>query len=139
MKKPQVFLLALLTVLSFGFTKGPSAADLGKAKITISYTFANIEEGYDHQTKTEIYVDGELVGTSTIKKESEPNSITVKSNKGMHNIEIVNYAYYEGAWEKHTIENQYSQDFIYKADMNFKKSNSLTLVFDIDAGVKVIE
>ncbi len=139
MKRPQVFLLALVAILSFGFAKGPSNAELGKAKITISYSFANIEEGYDHQTKTEIYVDGVLVGTSTIKKESEPNSITVKTKKGMHNIEIVNYAFYENAWEKHTIENQYSQDFIYKADMNFKKSNSLKLVFDIDEGVKVIE
>ncbi len=128
------------TFVAFGF-KAPSNSEAGKMiDFTVNYSFKGIVEGYDHDNKTELYVDGNLVATSTIAKESQPNFVTAKVKKGKHSIQVINYAMYEGTWEKHTIENNYSIDCTYEATLDInKKAKTLTLLFDIDDKTQVVE
>ena len=138
MKKPIFHLLALAAILNFSLPGSLTAQTTNNATLTVYISFANIEAGYDHDNKTEIYIDGKLAATSTVTKESVKNSVSAKTSKGNHDIRIVNYAYYEGVWEEHTIANNYSQDFIYNASMNLtKKKTKLKLLFDVDNGMQV--
>ncbi|MCG3166798.1 MAG: hypothetical protein POELPBGB_02580 [Bacteroidia bacterium] len=105
-----------------------------QGKLTVSWLFCNIVEGYDHDTKCEIYIDGNLVTTSTVTKESQKNSVTVTTTPGKHNVKVVNLALYEGNWEEHTIANTYSIDCLYEGSMNIGKKSLLSLIFDIDSG-----
>lgn len=105
-----------------------------EGKLTVSWVFCNIVEGYDHDTKCEVYIDGNLVSTSSTSKESQKNSITVNASPGKHSVKVVNYALYEGNWEEHTIANGYSIDCSYDNSMSIGPKSMLSLVFDIDSG-----
>lgn len=100
--------------------------------LTVNFKFMNIVDGYDHQTKTQVLIDGEVVGESKEGLESEGGSFTVNVPTGNHQLEVVNWALYEGEWEPHTIENDYSIDCTYTTYHTFKKKQKLFLVFDID-------
>lgn len=101
--------------------------------IEVNYSFKNIAEGYDHKNITKIFVDGELIATSTEELESKPNSVSCKVTKGNHDIRIINYALYNGEFEEHTKDNNYSIDAIYEFSKDFKKKKTkVTLVFDVD-------
>ena len=127
--KKAVFLLTLVALPVFAvFSQKMST-------LKVDYSFKNLVEGYDHQTVTKIFVDDELVAESTQKPESKPNTVSCQIPRGEHTVRIVNYALYEGNWEEHTIENEYSIDAVYEFDQKFKKAKyKLTLVFDIDSG-----
>jgi len=134
-------LLLILSVFVIGavntsFISEPNEKDL---KITVKYSFKGIVDGYDHPTKTELYIDDELKGTSTVSKESQPNSVTATATKGKHRIRIVNYAQYEGNWEEHTIANNYSIDCLYEAEVSVKKNLTIKLLFDLDSGTKKVK
>ena len=45
-----------------------------------------------------------------------------KEHELVTKIEIINYAYYEGNWEKHTKENDYRQDCFYISEIDFRKN-----------------
>ena len=127
MKKILVLSL-LLGLFSLGFAQ--------KTKLNVNFKFLNIVEGYDHNTKCEVWIDDDLVGTSKVSKESELNSFSVEFPSGEHTIRVVNYAEYEGNWEAHTVENEYSIDCYFEETHNFKKKGKLFLLFDIDNGTK---
>jgi hypothetical protein len=110
------------------------AADSNTKSLTINYTFENIEEGYDHLSKLIVYIDGVNVGESEAQVQSKPGSITVPVSKGEHSIRAVSLAQYEGVWEEHTIDNEYSIDCLLEKTINVEKNISITLVFDIDSG-----
>ena len=113
-------------------------AAFSQTKLTVFYKFANIVEGYDHDTKTEVFIDGESMGTSGVAAESKGGTVTVNVPMGEHNLRVVNYALYEGEWEEHTIDNEYSIDCIYETTHKFgKKPEKLYLLFDIDQGTLV--
>ncbi len=100
--------------------------------LAVSWIYKNVEEGYDHQNKMEVYSDGVLLGTSDVQMESKLGKMTVIVPEGSHEISIMNYAYYEGNWELHSLENDYSIDAFYVTNMTFaKKKRSVNLVFDI--------
>ncbi|MBK7211819.1 MAG: hypothetical protein IPH88_00675 [Bacteroidales bacterium] len=101
-------------------------------KITVKSQFKGIVEGYDHTCKTQLFVDGRLVASSEEGLESKPSSFSAVVPRGRHDIKIVNYAFYEGNWEEHTKENNYSIDASYEGSVNLKKKLTITLVFDID-------
>lgn len=105
-----------------------------QAKLKVAFKFENIVEGYDHTCRTQVFVDGELVGTSPEVLESKGCSFTVEVPKGKHDVKIMNQALYEGSWEDHTIDNNYSIDCSFEDSVKFKKKHVLKLVFDIDAG-----
>ncbi len=130
--------LLTILLLATGFAlqaSEPVPAAEKLVKLTVKWSFENIVEGYDHDTKTELYVDGNLVATSTVTKESKPNSVSTDVTPGMHQVRIVNYAMYEGNWEVHSISNNYSIDCLYEEYINCKKKkNTVVLVFDINSG-----
>ncbi len=134
MKANLRFLLLLaITAIPIGFLSAKKSSAL-----KIDLKFENIEEGYDHLCKTNVYVDGELLATSSEELQSKPNSVKVSIPKGEHNIRVVNLALYEGNWEEHTKDNNYSIDCLHEFRYNFKKKNyNLKLVFDLNSDTKV--
>ncbi|MDZ4847268.1 MAG: hypothetical protein SH857_17180 [Chitinophagales bacterium] len=122
--------------LNTSFSSIPSEKDV---KVTVKYSFKGIEEGYDHDTRTEVYIDDELKGTSTVKKESQSNAVAVTTSKGKHTIRIINQAQYDGVWEDHAIANDYSIDCMYEAEINVKKSLTIELLFDLDGQTKRVK
>lgn len=137
MKKILIAIMLVTGVSTFGFKNGEPISAEKQVKLTVNLSFENIVEGYDHLTKTEVYIDGTLCGTSTIRNESVPNTVICTTSKGTHMVKVINYAYVDEVWEEHTIENQYSIDCKYESSMNLKKKNNkLNLIFDIDSGTR---
>jgi hypothetical protein len=118
------------------FTVAISVAFSQTTKLTVNIKFVGIEEGYDHETKTVVLIDGEEVAFSPNTLQSKTGSFTVEVPQGSHQLKVVNYALYEGNWEEHTVANDYSIDCLYEANHTFKKSEKLYLLFDIDEGTK---
>ena len=109
-------------------------AGSSQATLKVSYAFANVEDGYDHSCKTEVLIDGELVGTSEVAKQTAGGTMQVKVPKGNHTLSVVNWTLYEGTWEPHTLENNYSIDATFTDERKFKKKAHLYLLFDLDRG-----
>jgi hypothetical protein len=124
MKKITLFLSILLAGIFVAAQTVP---------LQVIFKFKNIVEGYDHNCKAEVFIDGESVGVSAEVKESKGTVFTVDVPAGTHAIKVVNYAEYEGNWEEHSIENNYSIDCTYEEQSHrFKKKNKLYMVYDID-------
>lgn len=131
MKKIQSLLfIASILLVQFASAQAP-------AKLTVYFSFTGIEEGYDHLNYSEVWIDGVKAGESSKQKESKPNKFTVTTTQGQHQVEVKNFAQYEGVWEEHTIANNYSIDCSYSQLTTLKKKNKLKLLFDIDAGTIV--
>lgn len=125
-----------LLILCFivGFFFQPSEAKKSKGNVLeITYRFDNIIEGYDHETKAEIKINGQEVLISPVHKQSKPQKLTIKVPSGSYDFYLMMWALYEGTWEEHTIANNYSIDCV--VDDKFKASkpkHTLNIVFDID-------
>lgn len=116
----------------FTVTGGKPVAGKG-VPLTVTWIYKNVEEGYDHENRMVVYIDGKKVGTSAIFAQSKKGSMTVMVPAGQHDVSIENYAFYEGQWELHSIDNNYSIDAFYSTNMIFtKKKRSVNLVFDIE-------
>jgi hypothetical protein len=108
------------------------------SSLTTTFKFDNIEEGYDHICKTQVWVNGELLGESKEVKESQGGSFTVNVPYGEHRVRIVNLAQYEGTWEEHSVANGYSIDCLWEGTHKFdKKRTKVFLLFDIDGTAEV--
>lgn len=130
--KKSLLLIALFISI---FTLGSFAQKQGI--ITVNTSYKGIVEGYDHINRTDIYVDGKLIGSSSGQVQSKPNSFQVKVSRGSHDIRVINMAFYEDTWEEHTIANEYSLDALYEGSIKLKKKLSINLVFDIDKEVTI--
>lgn len=128
----NLFLILFVVLGSYAVAQKP-------AKLKVNYNFANIVEGYDHMTKTEVYVDNKLVATSNEHKQSAPQTISVVTTKGMHNVKIVNYAYYNGQWEKRAVDNGYSTEGTVMKDLALKKKNSISVTYDLNQADPVVK
>jgi len=137
MKQIQLILAVAFVATLSSWKPVPTVPDEKMVKLTVSYAFKNIEEGYDHETKTEVYIDGRLMATSDVHRESKPAKMTVMVSKGRHSVRIINYALYNGNWEALTIENNYSQNCTYETSMEINKSHKIKLTFDLDNGTIV--
>jgi hypothetical protein len=128
---------ALLLVLVFSTGFAPVKGKQGS--LTFNFSVINIVEGYDHESKLVVYEDGKVIGESPVQKESIPNSVTVKLSKGTHTVRAVLTSKYEGKWEEHLIDNEYSIDCLFEDEVVIekKKTTTITLVFDIDSGTIV--
>ncbi len=105
------------------------------SSLTVTFKFSGITEGYDHICKTQVWMDENLLGESGEVKESAGGSLSVRVPYGDQTLHIINLAQYEGEWEDHTIENNYSIDCAWDGNHTFgKKANKLFLLFDLDAG-----
>ncbi|MDX2248692.1 MAG: hypothetical protein SF052_18040 [Bacteroidia bacterium] len=123
MKKTSILLITLF-FCSLSFAQNVS--------LTVNFKFLNVEEGYDHNTKCIVYIDDEMIGESSEGLQTKGNSFSVSVPTGEHQLKVVNMAEYEGKWEEHTIENNYSVDCIFEESHNFKKNEKLFLVFNLD-------
>lgn len=103
--------------------------------LTINYEVLNTIQGYSYESRVDVYVGGTFIGSSSVKDQQTPNSVTVKVPTGKHAVKAVMLAKYEGEWQERTISNQYSQDFVWEKVVNFKKDMKVKLFFDIDTGV----
>jgi hypothetical protein len=120
---------------------GKNKGAAGTVPLAITWKFTNVIDGYDHQNRIQVYVDGKLVGTSQTGPQSKQMTYTVNVPAGSHDIAIENYALYEGEWELHSRENDYSIDAFYATKMSFKKKKkTVNMIFDIsteEATIKV--
>ncbi len=124
--KKIVFLFALVLATTIGYSQ--------TVALKVTFKFINIVEGYDHDCKTEVYIDGASVGASDVTKESKGASFSVNVPMGKHDIKVVNFAQYEGEWEEHTVANEYSIDCVFEeTGHSFKKDSKLFLTYDIDS------
>jgi hypothetical protein len=105
--------------------------------LTVKFAFRGIEEGYDHVCKTQVWINGEMVGESAEVKESVGATFTTSVPTGTHNVKIINLAYYEGSWEEHTIENNYSIDCVFHEERTLKAKNKVFFLHDIDSGTLI--
>lgn len=103
------------------------------APIKVGWRFANVQKGYAHENRIDVYVDGNKVLQSTVKPENKPNKLKLDLKPGSHEVRFVNLALYEGTWEEHTIENDYSVDCIWVVDVPSAHPKAINLVCDIDA------
>jgi len=131
MKNAVLLFFALF--LTFAF-KGIENKNPQEGTITITYSFKSIEDGYDHLTKTLVYIDGVFITESKPHKQSVETKISFNIKPGSYKIEIINYAYYDGKWEVHSKENNYSLDCFYEGNIKLKKKLKINIVFDLDNG-----
>lgn len=102
---------------------------------SITWQYLNVEQGYDHDSKLHIEIDGQLVQVSSVIPESQLGKVEVEVPQGVHTISITSYTMYEGTWQIHTIENGYSVDALFAQKLDFKgKSKRIDLKFDLDSG-----
>lgn len=124
--KKIAFLFALLLASTLGYSQ--------TVALKVTFKFINIVEGYDHDCKTQVLIDGESVGESAVTKESKGSSFEVQVPLGKHDIRVVNWAQYEGEWEEHTVANEYSIDCTWEeTGHSFKKDSKLFFIYDIDS------
>jgi hypothetical protein len=134
--KKLAILFCAIALTSFAFTT--STTNAKKGKLTISWSFLNIVEGYDHESKCHIWIDDKDMGESTVTAESVPNHMDFKIKAGKHKIKVANIVKYDGKWENHTVENQYSIDALYEGDVLVKKNSVLEITFDLDNGTTAV-
>ncbi len=127
--KKLVLITCLLMITLTGFSQS--------TKFTVYVKFINVEEGYDHETRTTVFIDDQEVGTSAVTAQTKTGSFSVDVPTGNHSLKIVNYALYNGTWEEHTIENEYSFDLIHEEDHNFKKPEKFYILVDLDENMLV--
>jgi hypothetical protein len=123
------FSFLILFIMTAALATGQTSA------LLTTFRFEGIEEGYDHMCKTQVWINGELAGESAEVKESKGGSFTVNVPYGEHRMRIVNLAQFEGQWEEHTVEKNYSIDCLWEGVHKFdQKSSKLFLLFDLDGG-----
>lgn len=120
---------ALILCLLFTATS-LSAQKMGK--LTFDYVTINIVEGYDHDSRLVVYIDGEKIATSDVHKESDHKKLTVSVTRGKHKVRAVLETLYDGVWEEHIKENEYSVDSEYDSELTIKKKMTIIMKMDID-------
>ncbi len=98
----------------------------------INWRFIHVENGYDHASRMQVFVDDIEYGTSTQSLESEGGLFILKIPKGTHRIRIVNQSYLNGVWQDHTIVNNFSIEAVYEKKLEVKKNIRVTLVIDLN-------
>lgn len=124
MKSIQLFFLAFFISV---------AASGQMSTLMVTFKFVGITEGYDHICKSQVWMDDQLLGESSEVKESAGSTFSVKVPYGEHTVRVINLAQYEGEWEEHTIDNNYSIDCLWEGSHTFgKKANKLFMLHDLD-------
>lgn len=127
MKKALLLIIALFGLNSASFAKGSKVKTL-----TIEISFKGVEEGYDHLSKSDIYINGDFVGSTVEHKETRKISKTIEVPSTEFDFKLVNFAYYEGKWEEHSIDNNYSVDCIIDETLKLGKKKKIVVTFDLD-------
>lgn len=118
-----LFLVLLVTLSGIAYGQD--------CKLTVHIEFANIEEGYDHVTKDELFIDGNSVNVTEERKESKAIDVKLKVPRGKHTFRIENWVLYEGTWEKKTLDNNYSIDGFGEIECYLGKKGKITVIYDL--------
>lgn len=102
---------------------------------SVDWSFKNIEEGYDHLSRIDVYVDGQKFSESQSAPQSRPGHLNLDLPEGKHEVKVIALAMWEGQWEEHVIANDYSIDCLWEGSVSGGKP--LKLVFDLDNGTIV--
>lgn len=121
MKRLVLVLFVALSGIAFG----------QDCKLMVNIQFLSIEEGYDHVTKDELFIDGKSVHITEERKESKPVMVKLNVPRGKHTFRIENWVLYEGTWERKTLENNYSIDGFGEIECNFGKKGKISVVYDL--------
>lgn len=125
-------ILRFVIFFSFLFALDGLAAN---GSLVIDWKFSNVVKGYDHQNKIVVYIDGKRVGEAKSSSQQVKGTFKCTVSTGKHAIKVVNFAFYDGKWEEHTIDNGYSIDANYYVSRPFEKENNLSIIWDMK-GVK---
>jgi hypothetical protein len=125
---------SLLALFLLFFVLNSFSAD---RTLFINFSFTGIEEGYDHENKIIVYVDGRKTDESSVRSQSKNNFCRIKIPQGKHTIKVENWAYYDGNWELHDKANGYSQTLINTESIDIKKNMVMRILYDLDNGVEV--
>ena len=98
----------------------------------IDWRFTNVESGYNHISRMQVFVDDVEYATSEKSVENMGGKFLLKIPKGIHRIRIVNQSLIDGIWQDHTITNNYSIEAVYEKLIDVKKSVRVTLVIDLN-------
>lgn len=125
--------LLLLSLTIIMFATQVDAKKKKESTLEVTYRFDNIIDGYDHDTKAIISIDDKEVLTTSPKKQSAKQTVTLKIPAGTFQFNLMMMALYEGTWEEHTKANNYSVDCFIDDEFKTKGgAHTLDIVFDID-------
>lgn len=105
--------------------------------LNVKTEFKGILEGYDHLSKSLVYIDEKLLCETPEQLQSVIGNCKVTVQEGKHAVRIVNMAQYEGNWEEHSIDNDYSLDAFYEAEIDFTHDFTIKLLFDIEKEITI--
>ncbi|HNL84751.1 MAG TPA: hypothetical protein PKO18_05910 [Chitinophagales bacterium] len=125
MKKLQI-LLSIFFVLNVVYAQN-------QVSLTFKYKFLNSNAGYTYPTKMEVYRNGNKIGQSSVKDQTEPNQVTVDFPKGNATITATVFAKVNNKWEARTIANNYGLDFQYNKSYNWTKDATIEMVYNISS------
>lgn len=114
-----------------------TAIGCGGHDLVVQWSFANIQDGYDHDNRMDVYVDGAKLAESEVAAQSAGGRLVVTVPPGEHEVRVVSMALYEGNWEEHTVANDYSIDCEWSDTVSGGEKEKVRLVFDIDSGTLV--
>lgn len=103
------------------------------APIKVDWRFLHVVDGFAHDNRLDVYVDGNKVLQSSVKPETKRNTLKLDLKPGPHELRFVNMALYEGTWEEHTVANDYSVDCTWDVSVTSTHPKAIHLVCDIDA------
>lgn len=101
--------------------------------LTFKYKFLNSNAGYTYPTKMEVYRNGNKIGQSSVKDQTEPNQVTVDFPKGNATITATVFAKINDKWEARTTANNYSLDFQYNKTYDWTKDATIEMVYNISS------
>jgi hypothetical protein len=122
-------LIGILIAFCFCFTTSVFSKD---KTVVVEWKFTGIAEGYDHLNRNKVFVDGAGQAVSKEVHQSEWGKYTLSLAKGIHHVKLVNEAYYDGKWQEHTFENEFSVNAIYECELDAAEVGKIQLVFDLD-------
>jgi hypothetical protein len=105
-----------------------------KINLVVDYSFAGIENGYDHQVKIEVFSNDIKVGESNPHLQSEPSSASFGINKGNQKLKFLVSVNFNGNWEEHLKANDYAIDAVYETELDAQSDQKIKLLFDLDKG-----
>lgn len=104
-----------------------------QVSLTFKYKFLNSNAGYTYPTKMEVYRNGNKIGQSSEKDQTESNQITVDFPKGTATITAIVFAKINDKWEARTTANNYSLDFQYNKTYDWSKDATIEMVYNISS------
>lgn len=109
----------------------PNAYSWGRS-VTLEWKFTGIEEGYDHQNRCRLFVDGEELPVSKSCKQSEWGVYPITLSRKIHQVKLVNEAFYKGKWVEHTFANGFSINAVCEFELNTAEVARMTIAFDLN-------